>query len=420
MLTTFYSNPNRIRGYLSLPILGPVVDGFSTWLAEHGYDRMYAAQRLRLLMHIDRFLSTRGIRRVQDIGQADLIACRKRLLQLFPDRRGAMSALERYLSSKQLLKPPSTTTVPGTTTKYLAAYVQHLKTVRAEAASTIRHKHRAASEFLAYLKVERDSARLKSLSINDVEAFIKKVSPRLSRRSLQGFVTLLRNFLRFLALEGHVPQGLDRQIDAPPVYRQEQLPRSLPWATVQSFLDSIDRSDLCGLRDYTMFLMMAVYGFRASDIVALTLDDIDWRARKISIYQQKTGIPVQLPLTDLVGTALHKYLKKTPPPPPFRQIFLRMQAPIGTLQAGDLRRAFRVRARRAGVDLPGWGSCHRIRHSYAVFLLRKGTPVKTIGDILGHRTMESTSTYLRLALEDLRDVGLPVPTQHTGRKAVRP
>jgi len=81
--------------------------------------------------------------------------------------------------------------------------------------------------------------------------------------------------------------------------------------------------------------------------------------------------------------------------------------------------AFRVWARRGQLDIPGRGSCHRIRHSYAVFLLRKGTPVKTISDLLGHRTLESTWTYLRLAIEDLRDVALPVPTESTGEKAVR-
>jgi site-specific recombinase XerD len=52
-------------------------------------------------------------------------------------------------------------------------------------------------------------------------------------------------------------------------------------------------------------------------------------------------------------------------------------------------------------------------------LLRKGTPVKTIGDILGHRTLQSTWTYLRLSLEDLRDIGLPVPQDPKGWKAVR-
>ena len=52
---------------------------------------------------------------------------------------------------------------------------------------------------------------------------------------------------------------------------------------------------------------------------------------------------------------------------------------------------------------------HCLRHSYAVYLLRAGISLKTIGDPLGHRTLESTCVYLRLAVEDLRDVALDLP-----------
>jgi len=167
--------------------------------------------------------------------------------------------------------------------------------------------------------------------------------------------------------------------------------------------------------------LMAMYGLRASDVAALTLDNIHWRTSKICISQKKTGTVLELPLADAVGTALHKYLKKVVPPPPFRQIFLRMKAPLGTLKTAAVSKRFQFWARRSGVEIHGKGSCHRIRHSYAVFLLRRGTTVKTIGDLLGHRTVESTSTYLRLAIEDLRDVALPVPTEPKAkeRKAVR-
>jgi integrase len=244
------------------------------------------------------------------------------------------------------------------------------------------------------------------------------ISNRCSRASLRRIAGRLRSFLRFLAVKGEIPQGLDREIDTPRVYREEQLPRALPWETVQAFLNSIDRSGLVGLRDYTMFFLMAIYGLRAGDIAALTLDDIHWRARKISISQGKTGTVLELPLTDAAGETLHRYLKRITPRAPFRQVFLRMRAPIGALKTTALSTRFRFWARRSGLDFSTRGACHRIRHSYAVFLLRKGTQVKTIGDILGHRTLESTWTYLRLSLEDLRDVSLPVPQESKVWKAV--
>ena len=67
------------------------------------------------------------------------------------------------------------------------------------------------------------------------------------------------------------------------------------------------------------------------------------------------------------------------------------------------------RIAQSGLELPAIGS-HVLRHSLAVDLLRRGEDLPTIGATLGHRDVESTAVYLRLAIEDLRDVGLPVPT----------
>jgi site-specific recombinase XerD len=393
-----------------------MVDGFSTWLLEQRYNHTYIKQRIWLVPYIETVLSRRGIQHVNEIGQADWVACRKSLLRLFPDQTGTTHALEKYLHVQKLLKRPEMT---STAAAYLAAYGRYMETVRGAAASTIQQNSYTVSGFLTHVGIEKHFGRLKTLTLSDLEAFVKKISQRLSRASLRTIVGRLRSFLRFLAVRGEIPQGLERQIDTPRVYQDEQFPSALPWETVQTLLNSIDRSSSVGLRDYTMFLLMATYGLRASDVVALALDDIHWRAGKISISQRKTGTVLELPLTDAVGTALHRYLKKAPPPPPFRQIFLRAKAPIGTLKTAAISKSFRVWARRSGVDIPERGSCHRIRHSYAVFLLRKGTPLKTIGDLLGHRTLASTWTYLRLAIEDLRDVALPVPAEANEQKAVR-
>jgi site-specific recombinase XerD len=67
----------------------------------------------------------------------------------------------------------------------------------------------------------------------------------------------------------------------------------------------------------------------------------------------------------------------------------------------------RVRARllQAGIRAPHFGS-HTLRHSLAVQLLRKGFSLKAIGDLLGHRSPESTFIYTKVAIEDLRGVAL--------------
>jgi integrase/recombinase XerD len=415
MLKTLY--PACSRRYTSLTVFGPIVDDFTTWLLQHHYTHPYIRQRIWLLAYMDLTLVRRGIDHLSKVEQGDWVACRKSIRRQFPYLTDTTDALEKYLRSTNLLKPETRTI--STTARYLSSYADYLETVRGAAASTIQQNSYTASELLAYLKIEGDARRLRTLSAHDLEGFVKVISHRFTRASLHSIVGRVRSFLRFLAVQGEVPQGLDRQIDTPRVYQEEQLPRALPWKTVQAFLDSIDRSSSVGLRDFTMFFLMAIYGLRASDVTALTLDNIHWRAGRISISQRKTGTILELPLTDEVGTALHTYLKRMAPPPPFRQLFLRRKAPLGPLKTAAISTRFRFWASRSKVQIRGKGACHRIRHSYAVLLLRKGTPVKIIGDLLGHRTVESTSTYLRLAIEDLRDVALPVPTQAKKQKAVR-
>ena len=96
-----------------------------------------------------------------------------------------------------------------------------------------------------------------------------------------------------------------------------------------------------------------------------------------------------------------------------------MRAPIGVLKPTAVTEAFQALLRRSGTKIPFNGP-HCLRHSFALQLLRNGTPLKTIGDILGHRTPESTSVYLRLATGDLREVSLPVPGQRlTARKGAK-
>src|ERR1035438_1625016 len=255
MLTTFY--PRSFRRFSSLAILGSIANEFTTWLVEHRYTHTYTRQRIWLLPYIEAVLTRRGVRHLNQIGQADLFACRKSLLRRFPYLTDTTWTLAKYLHAQDLLRPAEEK-VTGVEARYLAAYARYLKTVRGAAASTIQHNSYTASKFLAYLKIEKHPGRLKTLTVNDLEAFVKKISSQFSRKSLQHATGTLRSFLRFLAVMGEIPRGLDCQIDTPRVYQEEQLPRALPWETVQTLLNSIDRCSSVGLRDFTMFLLMEI------------------------------------------------------------------------------------------------------------------------------------------------------------------
>jgi site-specific recombinase XerD len=140
------------------------------------------------------------------------------------------------------------------------------------------------------------------------------------------------------------------------------------------------------------------------------LEDIHWREEWIRVPPCKNGISVHLPLTESVGTALLDYLRRGRPLSQRREVFLRARAPAGVLKPTAITEAFQAWSRRSGLKIPYQGP-HCLRHSLAVRLLREGTSLKAIGDLLGHRTAESTCVYLRLDTEDLREVALSVPAQ---------
>jgi site-specific recombinase XerD len=205
---------------------------------------------------------------------------------------------------------------------------------------------------------------------------------------------------------------LESQIDTPRVYRQEQLPRALPWATVRTLLASIDRTNAVGRRDYAMLLLVATYGLRSSEIVALTLDDVVWQRAELRVPRRKVDGVLTLPLTDDAGTAVFEYIRHGRPVLPTRVLFLRVRPPAGLLKPTAVTEVFQACARRSGLTIPFQGP-HCLRHSLAVQLLRQGVSLKAIGDVLGHRSLESTCLYLRLATEDLREVALDLPNRTT-------
>jgi integrase len=186
---------------------------------------------------------------------------------------------------------------------------------------------------------------------------------------------------------------------------------------VEAFLRSIRRTTPLGRRDYTIFSLISAYGLRSKEVVSLTLDDIDWRAGLLHIRQTKTRHALELPLTHSIASVLIDYLKTVKRPEGYRELFLRMRAPTGRLKPTAVSNAFQAWSRRSGLAIPFQGA-HCLRHAYAVHLLRQGTPLKTIGDLLGHHSAESTAVYIRLATEDLREVGLPVPA--SSRKGAKP
>ena len=392
--------------FFSLPILGAHLDEFVVWLHSRGFPRVPLCAQVRAAPRLDGLLRDRGVGSVGELAMDELLSFAPRDSQDDIALAAFVRSAARFFDSKGLLR----LSVPGPGEVLVASYRAYLMRVRGLAESTVIHHGVTASEFLDFLGVDRDSGALKALCATRIEAFLRAVGPRLSRETLQHTVAHLRSLLRFLAARGDVDRGLEAFIDTPRVYRRDRLPRSLPWETVQAFLSAIERTTPMGRRDYAMFLLIATYGLRTSEIAALRLDDFEWRDGRIRVGRPKTSSQLVLPLTDEVGAAVIEYLRGGRPDLPHREVFLRVRAPEGPLLPTAVTEAFQGWTRRSALPIPYQGP-HCLRHSLAVHLLRQGTSLKAIGDLLGHRSAESTCVYLRLHVADLRDAALDLPKE---------
>jgi len=188
----------------------------------------------------------------------------------------------------------------------------------------------------------------------------------------------------------------------------ESLPRVLNWDEVKKILHSVDLSLKIGLQHYAILILLTTYGLRAGEVAQIKLDDINWRKETIHISQKKSGRDLWLPLTPQVGKAILNYLKRGRPPSKHREIFLLTCAPWNPLTSSNIAYVVRRHIKLAELDAPHRGP-HIIRHSFATHLIREGVPLKEIGDMLGHRSPESTHIYTKTATENLREVALEVP-----------
>jgi len=110
-----------------------------------------------------------------------------------------------------------------------------------------------------------------------------------------------------------------------------------------------------------------------------------------------------------VGEAVLKYLQKGRPQTETREVFLCLRAPYRRLLASSLHGLICRRLSQADIEVKGRHGSHAFRFARAGSLLRAKVPLKSIGDLLGHRSATSTGIYLRLATDDLRAISLDLP-----------
>lgn len=281
---------------------------------------------------------------------------------------------------------------------------------RGNAEATVATKDRAASRFLGYL-VEVGVDDLAALGVRDVSGFFVR-QRGLRRKTVAAMRSCLADFLDFLATAGVTPRSLADRLPPQRHVRHESEPHLWTAQEIGSVLAVIDRRSVTGKRDYAMLLATARLGLRISDLRHLELGDLDWRAKKITIVQHKTGRPLILPLLDDVGWAIIDYVRGGRPETACPKVFVKHRHPFDAFGcASSVASRLSRHAARAGIEFGPGQVCgmHSLRGALAVAMIGNGAPMPVVSAVLGHACSDTTQAYyLRFDTERLRCCALDV------------
>lgn len=289
----------------------------------------------------------------------------------------------------------------------LAALDEHLRRTRGLCAGTRRNYECYAQAFLATV-FANGPVDVAAIQVGDVVSFVGDLTGRYQPRTVELAASALRSFFRFLRAEGLREDRLEDAVPMVP-HRPAGLVRHLDSGRFEQLIASLDCSSPRGLRDRAIILCIARLGLRASEVVELRLEDLDWRNAVVRVRARKTGHGALLPLTAQVGTALAGYLQHGRPDTPVRQVFVLHRLRTGTpISSSIVGRAVDNALRRAAIDAPVRGA-NLLRHSLATDLLGHGASLPEIADLLGHSSLATTRIYASVDVAALREVALPWP-----------
>ena len=386
--------------------LASYLDAYLKLIEQEGFLPSSVSMQMYAIARFSNWLQTWQV----DLHELDEAAV-ERFLQRDPGMRrsGEPAPLRRFLA---MLREIGVTVakVPEPSNgqqRFINEYRRYLLQERGLAETSLLNYVPFAEQLLSnrFGQADMDLSELKA---TDVTKFMQGRAHQLSPGQAKLLVTALRSFLRYLRYQGEISVDLAGCVPPVAVWSLSTVPKFLPAGTVQRVLDRCERDTADGKRNYAVLLLLARLDLRACEIVALSLDDIDWDDGRLTI-RCKGGRWAQLPMPADVGEAIAIYLRSGRPRCVCRHVFLRHRAPIRGFANSSTVSTIVMRALvLAGIDSVRKGA-HLFRHTLATDLLRQGASLDEIGELLRHRSPNTTALYAKVDLNSLRTLALPWP-----------
>ena len=390
--------------------LVPHLSSFAASLQEDGYAPFTMQSKLGLLADFAQWLWRRiiSIRRIDERQVAAFVNHRERKRRLHRGDRETLRQFLAHLRKRDVIPGPIKPICENIRlADILNRYEKHLRSERALAPATIVNYVPFARKFLVE-RFHQGKILLQRLQAADISAFVLRHGHTMGCRRAQLMTTAFRSFFRFLFQCGELQADLALAVPAVADWRLSTVPKYLMPDEVERVVGSCNRQTSTGRRDHAILLLLARLGLRAGEIVALQLDDIDWRAGEI-LVRGKGLLHDRIPLPVDVGQAITSYLRRDRPACKTRRVFVCSKAPrCGFAGPSTVTTIVRRALDRAGL-CPDFKGAHVLRHSLATGMLRSGASMGEIGEVLRHRIPSTTEIYAKLDFEGLRSLAHPWP-----------
>ncbi len=293
--------------------------------------------------------------------------------------------------------------------EWIQQYLIYLRDIKHLRPSTILQSEKYLYMFYVFLR--NNGFDIVNINFDIIEQFHQAQTYSLPSRHSSS--STIRLYLRYLYEEGLIKKDFSIYVAKDNYQRLSNIPTTYTEEEISKTIAMVDRSSTIGKRNYLILLLAAEYGWRSSDIIKFSLDEIDWDKNVIYFRQSKTDVPAEYPLLSSIGNAIIDYLKNGRPETDAQEVILsvktsRKTKPLSGVAVSSIVAQYLEKANIKDWHIKKHGA-HSFRHSLASNMLKQGVTLPVISLVLGHSSSESTKVYLKVDTNRLKICVLPMP-----------
>ncbi|WP_428055026.1 site-specific tyrosine recombinase/integron integrase [Candidatus Avelusimicrobium alvi] len=281
--------------------------------------------------------------------------------------------------------------------EWVSAFLVHLQN-KNFSPHTVKSYRADLHEFLLFFK-QRKQDDLRHFTSANIRSFLAALQTKNdpARNTVLRKIASLRSFAAFLLTQGKLERNPFKLLPAPK--REKILPKFLSEQETDRLLETAANSKHFAARDKALFELMYSSGLRRSEVTGLNIKDVDYFNGIVKVFGK--GAKERLvPVTDAALDALKIYLACRKNPQPDDALFLNKN---GKRLTGD-GLAYIFKNTAIASHLARKVTPHSLRHSFATHLLNNGCDLRSLQEMLGHKSLSATQVYTHVSLEKLKSV----------------